>query len=107
MVGNKSRVEIVSHTTKKRNRPSQTEAWVRLLYTHLSTIGEESGFLVIQLDGLCVQVDGTNVVARGEGLVALVLEINSFLRHDGSLASCAGRSERARSGEGEAQTNEM
>lgn len=54
-------------------------------YTHLSTIGEEGGFFVIQFDGFCVKVDGSDIVARGEGLVALVLEINSILGHDGSL----------------------
>jgi len=90
-VETKSEMKIVSHTTRERKWPGLASDFC---CTHLSTIGEEGGFFVIQFDGFCVKVDSGNIVARGEGLVALVLEINSFLGHDGSLAEGGGRGRR-------------
>lgn len=50
--------------------------------TDLGSVGEESRFLVGQLDGLGVEIDSSRPVARSEGLVALVFQVDSFLRHD-------------------------
>lgn len=49
--------------------------------TNLGSVREEGGLLVVQGYGLGVQIDGSRVVARGERLVPLVLEVDSRLGH--------------------------
>lgn len=59
--------------------------------TNLRSVGEEQRLLVVQLDGLGVQVNCGGVIAVAKGLVALVLEVDSLLRHvDGIYRSPAG-----------------
>lgn len=65
------------------------------LCTHLSSISEKGWFFVVQSDCLGVEVDSGGIVARGKGLVALVLEINGFLRHCDAAAEGGGRGKRA------------
>lgn len=43
---------------------------------NLGTVGEESGLLVVELDGLGVEIDGGRPVASGEGFVALVFKVD-------------------------------
>lgn len=47
--------------------------------TNLGSVGPESRFLIVELDGLVVKLDGLGPVVGGEGLVALVLEGDSLL----------------------------
>lgn len=42
--------------------------------TNLGSVGPESRFLIVELNGLVVELDGLGPVVGGEGLVALVLE---------------------------------
>lgn len=49
-----------------------------MMRTHLGSIGKERRLLVVELDGFGVKIDGSRKVAGGEGLVALVLEFDSF-----------------------------
>lgn len=50
----------------------------------------------MQVDSLRVEVNGGRPVARGEGLVALILEVDGFLRHDGFGTESGVRLQRTR-----------
>lgn len=52
---------------------------------YLGSVREEEGLLVVQLDSLRVEIYGSRPITVGEGLVALVLEVDGFLRHGGGF----------------------
>lgn len=79
--------------------------------THLGSVREEGWLLVVQRNGLGIVCDGPRVVAGGELLVALVLEVDGFLRHGGGARSGGRLEGEARDGRGgedaESQENRL
>lgn len=73
----------VSHTIRPRRICARLGR-----QAYLGTVGEKSRLLVIEIDGLRVELDRGQKVATGKGLIALVLEVDS-LRHRGVRATAS------------------